>query len=355
MGMTQAILEARRKHLGASETPTVLGYGKYAGQTPDSVYWSKVGPSVERGSDAKALGNDFEPALASFAQRKLGVTFVTDPSDCFQVMLEGIGKGVLSATPDGILVNGRQRWGLEGKAVMPGNPGVDQWGEDEGSDKVPDDVLIQVQQQMAVWNLEVTFVPVLWCIGYRPEFRLYKVNRDPEFWDMCLAPRAVEWWNRHVVAQVPPGNEPMPMDVIKRLERKQGLFVPASEVVASWIETWDAVRQEKNSREKDADALLRDILGALGDAEGFQMPNGRTFRYAEQNGQRRCDLDGLKRFFETMDTFTFANDSGALMCDMSALLSNFEGMRNAMDIYNQYVTQGKCRVARITGKAKVTA
>lgn len=255
-----------------------------------------------------------------FAQRKLGVTFMADPSECFQIMLEGIGANILAATPDGILLNGTKRWGLEAKAVMHGNPTIDQWGDD-GTDKVPDNVIIQTQQQMAVWNLDVVFVPVLWCLSYRPEFRLYRVERDPELWDMCIAPRAVEWWNNHVVPQIPPGEEPIPLDVVKRMERKQGVFVPADEHTAGMIQVWDKMRQDKNACEKEADTLLREILGALGDAEGFTLSDGRQFTYREQNGQRRCDLDALKAAHP--------------------------------DIYDQFVTQGKHRTARLTGKAKV--
>ncbi len=322
MGMNAEILEARRRVLGASETPVVLGYGKYKGSTPDRVYWAKVGPSVERETDATAMGHDFEPALVAWAQRQLGVTFETDPNVCFQVMLEGIGKGILAATPDGILLNHSKRWGLEGKAIMYGNPGIDQWGEPE-TDKVPDDVIIQTQQQAAVWNLEIVFVPVLWCVGFRPEFRMYRVNRDPEFFEACVAPQAVEWWNDHIVQQIPPGDEPPPLDVIKRLERKQGVYVPADERTVALIETWDSVRQNKNQSEKDAESLLRDILARLGDAEGFSLPNGQTFKYPEQNGQRRCDLDTLQQKYP--------------------------------DAYKETVTQPKHRTARLVGKAKTVA
>jgi hypothetical protein len=321
MGMTAAILEARRKHLGASETPTILGFGKYSGQTADAVYWSKVGPPVERNTDATQMGNDFEPALAQFAQRQLGVSFLTDPSECFQVMLEGIGKGILSATPDGILLNHTKRWGLEGKAVMHGNPGIDQWGEPD-TDKVPDDVIIQTQQQMAVWNLEVTFVPVLWCVGYRPEFRMYRVERDADFWAKTIEPQAVRWWNEHVVTKIPPGEEPPSMEVIKRLERQQGLFVPADPTTHALIVTWDESRQSKNQAEKDTEGVLREILDRLGDAEGFTLMDGRQFKYCEQNGQRRCDLDVLKEKWP--------------------------------DAYEATVSQGKHRTPRIVGKVKAT-
>lgn len=320
MGMTFEILEKRRKYLGASETATILGFGKFVGQTQDSVYWSKVGPAVERDAEHLQMGNDLEPAMVAFAERKLGLAFETNPDQCFHVLLEGIGANILSATPDGIRLCGSQRYGLEGKAVMHGNPAIDQWGDD-GTDKVPDNVIIQCQQQMAVWNLEVTFVPVLWCLGYRPEFRLYRVERDPELWDMCIAPRSVEWWMNHVVPQIPPGEEPIPLDVVKRLERKQGLFVPAPEEVYGHIEAWDICRQIRIKAEKEEEAALRDALSCLGDAEGFDLPDGRKFSYREQNGARRCDLDALKEAHP--------------------------------DIYDQFVTQGKHRTARITGKAKV--
>lgn len=266
------------------------------------------------------MGNDLEPALVRFAERKLGLAFETDPEACFQVMLEGIGANILAATPDGIRLCGSQRYGLEGKAVMHGNPGVDQWGDD-GTDKVPDNVIIQTQQQMAVWNLEVVFVPVLWCLSYRPEFRLYRVERDPELWDMCIAPRAVEWWNNHVVPRIPPGDEPIPLDVVKRMERKQGVFVPASEEAYGHIEAWDICRQIRIKAEKEEESALRAALSCLGDAEGLTLPDGRVFKYAEQNGARRCDLDALKA--------------------------------GHPDIYDQFVTQGKHRTARLTGKAKV--
>ena len=360
MGMTAAILEARRKVLGASETPTILGYGKYAGQTPNSVYWSKVGPAVERNDEYLKAGNDFEPALVAFAERKLGLAFETDPSECFQVMLEGIGANILSATPDGIRMCGSQRYGLEGKAVMPGNPAIDQWGDD-GTDKVPDNVIIQCQQQMAVWNLEVTFVPVLWCLGYRPEFRLYRVERDEAMWNgweekgkWCdgLCTRAVRWWNAHIVPQIPPSDEPAPLDVIKRMERKQGLFIPADTDTFAWIDHWCDTRQDRLNAEHLEEEQLRFLLSKLGDAEGFDLPDGRKFVYREQNGARRCDLDALQRLCEALDTYTFASDDGALNCDMTALLKGFEGAQNATDIYDQIVKQGKHRTPRIVGKGK---
>ncbi len=324
MGMTAAILEARRKYLGASETAVVLGFGKYAGATPDAIYWKKVGPLVEDDTQAKQMGNDFEPALVQWAQRQLGVTFDADPERCFQVMLDGIGKGILSATPDGILLNDTKRWGLEGKAVMYGNPGIEQWGDPAiVPDKVPDDVIIQTQQQAAVWNLDVVWVPILWCVGFRPEFRLYRVERDREFFDNIVAPKAVGWWNEHVVTQIPPGDEPPSLEVIKRLERKQGLLVPADAETHALIVTWDACRQSGNQVEKDEKNVLREILSRLGDAEGFILPDGRTFKYAEQNGQRRVDIETLEMKYP--------------------------------EIYRELVTQSKHRTPRITGKSKPVA
>lgn len=326
MGMTAEILEARRSHLGASETPVVLGYGQYAGSTPDRVYWNKVGPQpLDTDTPATAMGNDLEPALVQYAQRTLGETFITDPAECFQVMLEGLGEGILSATPDGILirhVNGSaRRWGLECKAVMYGNPAIYQWGDPAAvPDKVPDDVIIQTQQQMAVWNLDVVWVPVLWCVGYRPEFRMYRVERDGELWDQAIAPQAVNWWNEHIVTRIPPGREPPPMDVVKRLERRQGYYVPADAETHALIVTWETCRQSRNQADNDGEHVLREVLSRLGDAEGFEMMDGRRFTYKEQNGQRRCDLDALKEKWP--------------------------------DAYEATVTQPTHRTPRVTGKAR---
>jgi hypothetical protein len=318
MGMTPEILERRRKYLGASETPVVLGYGTFAGQTPDKVYWDKVGPVVDCGTEATQMGNDFEPALTAWAQRRLGVAFETDPAACFQVMLEGIGKGILSATPDGILLNGTKRWGLEGKAVMAGNPGVAEWGEPE-SDKIPDSVLIQVHQQAAVWNLELVWVPVLWCIGFRPEFRMYRVVPDRALWSNVMAPKAVAWWNEHVVKRIPPGDEPPSMEVCKALPRKEGLYLPADTATCAAVSAWETCRQNRLDAEKNEDILLREVLSRLGDAEGFTIAGGQLFTYAEQNGQRRVDLAALERDYP--------------------------------DIYRQLVSQSKHRTPRIVGKA----
>ncbi len=319
MGMNAEILEARRKHLGASETPVVLGYGRYAGQTQDAVYWRKVGPVIDQDSEAKNMGNAFEPALVTWAQHQLGVSFDTDPNICFQVMLDGIGKGILSATPDGILLNTTKRWGLEGKAVMHGNPGTDQWGE-PGTDKVPDDVILQVQQQAAVWNLDVVWVPVLWCVGFRPEFRMYRVDRDQPFFDQIIAPRAVQWWNEHILTQIPPGEEPPALEVIKAMERKQGLYVPADAETQALIVSWYECRKNRIAVEKNEEMALREVLSRLGEAEGFSLIDGRTLKYAEQNGQRRCDLDTLEQKYP--------------------------------EVYKELVTQPKHRTPWLVGKAK---
>ena len=142
------------------------------------------------------------------------------------------------------------------------------------------------------------------------------------------------------------------MEVIKRLERKQGLFIPADGTTMGMIEVWDKIRQDTNSIDKEAGLLLRDILSRLGDAEGFDLGDGRKFKYAEQNGQRRCDLDALQRFFEAIDSCTYLPDGGGPMCDMNLLLEGYGSVLKAMDVYRTLVTQGTHRTPRIVGKAK---
>ena len=318
MGMTAEILKVRRKHLGASETPVVLGMSPFAGATPDRVYWDKCGPEVDRDAPHLRMGNDLEPALIGWAEREIGVSFETDPNICWGVLAAGIGTGILAATPDGIYARNSDRFGVEGKAVMRGNPDEDSWG-DEGTDHVPYNVLIQVQQQMAVHRLEMVYVPVLWCIGFRPEFRMYTVPRDESLWGEIATP-ATKWWCEHVQTRIPPGDEPPPLHVLRAIQRRDGEMIDADDGQAFLVASWDEHRKARIEAEKVECDLLAKVLAELGDAEGMSLPDGRRFTYREQNGPRKCDLDALQA--------------------------------RAPGIYDEIVTQPSHRTARLTGKAK---
>ena len=82
----QQWLEARRESVGASEVAALLGLHKY--QTPYQLYDSKVGPVVEKKSDAITMGQMFEPHIYAIWQSKMRDTTDGDWSffECSHVL-----------------------------------------------------------------------------------------------------------------------------------------------------------------------------------------------------------------------------------------------------------------------------
>lgn len=304
MPITETQRELRKKHLGSSDAPAILGLSRF--RNAADVYWSKRADADTEDVESLAMrtGNRLERALLTFASEETGVRF---RSNQFRVS-RGEDGGVLAANLDGLAENRSEA--VECKYV--GAQWADLWGP-EGSDHVPDDVQVQCQHQMYVAQLERVWVAVAMA-GYSLQWRLYCVQRHEDLIKQIVE-RELEFWNQHIVPGIPPAGGELPsMDVLRALRREPGRIVTLNEQALKAWESLEEARVKVRLAEQERDARQREVLTLLGDAEIGQLPDGRRITYLEQRATPRVDLKRLRA--------------------------------DHPDLYEQIVTENTCRVLR---------
>lgn len=267
MPITAEQREARRDHLGASDMPAILGVDPW--RTAGDVYLSKVHDLADiDGREPIELGNDFEGPLVRWAARELGVEIRENVS-------------IVSGEDPLFAAN------LDARAADPGVPlGVEakfsgdgeDWGE-EGTDQVPERVIVQGQTQMFCGELEVTWVPVLTVRFGRPKRLLYQVTRNEPLIEI-IREEGRRFWEECVLPQMPPIDRLPSIETLKRVRRLEGevVYVPEELVLE-----WDEIRQRRLDDKKAEEKALAKVLANLGDAEiGDFGDAARWFTYREQ-------------------------------------------------------------------------
>ena len=276
----------RQKHLGSSDLPVILGVSPYS-RTPNDVYWDKVGPLLDdKPTAAMQMGNYLEDVLVQFVRDRLGQDIIITPEQLHFIAKEGPGAGVFAANLDGLLPD--RSAAVEAKYVNAYY--ANDYGE-EGTDQVPDHVLVQVQHQMYCANLPATYVAVA-VSGFSLELRLYRVKRDEEL-IRSIVECGMMWWNDHVVAQVPPEDTP-PMNVLVNMARTPEKSVALDAATAELIDRYDELKAAGKEAETQMKQLQAKILAALGDAEVGLLEDGRSVSY-RQASRRGFDAKSLER------------------------------------------------------------
>ncbi len=258
--------QRRQKHLGSSDLPIIMGLYPYA-TTPNDVYWSKVAPLPEDdGPDYLTVGNYMEKVLIQFAADELRQGVI---QDTYHVA----DNPLFAANLDGLLAD--RSAAVECKYC---NAEFAQGYGDEGSDQVPDHVLIQCQHQMYCAGLNRVYVAVAMA-GYSLSLRLFHVDRDPEIIQM-IVDFGSKWWEDHVVAQVPP-DEVTPMYVLNARKRVPLGAVDLEADLIELIDQFEALKAQGKDTESQAEQLKARIIDALGDAEIGHLPDGRMLTYQQ--------------------------------------------------------------------------
>ena len=227
--------------------PAVLGVSPYMSRF--ELYVDKTAGLPEKTGSHLDTGNRLETALLRFCSEQIGQQVT------IKNRLRVHENGFMHANLDGLVVGKRE--GIECKTVQFGD--VEQWGE-EGTNQIPDHVQAQAQHQMYVAELDLVWVPVLMP---RYEWRIYKVERHDKLIE-TIVDREREFWHNHVLAQVPPNEEPS-LEALKYLRR-----VPEkiATVPAELVAEWEAAKSAATESKKAAEEAQRKLLAALGDAEG---------------------------------------------------------------------------------------
>ena len=276
MPITDYQRKKRKDHIGASDSPAILGLTPQW-RTAYDVYIEKTMElSRMDENDAIKIGNLAERGMLDWAAAELNAEIVKNQ---YRVAKDGPGAGIMAANCDALLPNLDAVLEAKTSGVLWPTPDKDQWG-DSGTDLVPDHVTVQVHHQMLCAGARRAFVAALiGGIG----LRLYEIARNDALID-AIAEQIAEFWQNHVQVRVPPSLESYPsVEILKRIQRVPEKVVTldseiAAPVVARW-EMWTKFRLAAEKAEKQSKAAS---LALLGDAEGGMLPDGRMLTYMEQ-------------------------------------------------------------------------
>ncbi len=286
MPITPQQREARRKHLGGSDLPAlVLGPAHRLYE----VWASKVYETDDISNAAMDAGNILEAPVLDWAEQQLGRI----RRNC-HVAIAGCP---LATNIDGLIEENGEP--VEGKTTGIVGPVYEEWGDD-GSDQVPDRVMVQCHGHMIVTGADVCHVPVL--IGGRG-FLMFHVERCPSLCDV-ITTLAARFWTNHVETATPPDaawdalSSPS-LDILKRIKRVPGKLVAPNMALVKRYETAKGFKSMATAMEK---ATKAELIASLGDAEGALLPDGRMVRYMQRTVKEHVRKASTSRKLEIVKT-----------------------------------------------------
>ena len=273
--ITELQRDRRRQHLGSSDAPALVidpttNRPLSPWRTPSDVYAEKVFEVADEPTPAKATGNRMEAAILAFAAERLGKPI--NLSNRFRVDNNGTG-GVLACNVDAWL--GEPGLAIvEAKYVGPNS--TSEWGED-GSDQVPDHVLVQVQHQLYVTCAGVCHVAAAVAGFAGIDWRIYPIEPRQRLME-AIVEQEMRFWRDHVITRTPPDSYAPALTVLKQLRREPAKSVTIDPAI---VEAWLAAKGTASVASKNADQAQAALLEALGDAEAGDLPDGRRITYLE--------------------------------------------------------------------------
>jgi putative phage-type endonuclease len=254
---------ARSTGIGASEAAAACGRSTY--ETPLHVYARKIGELAEtRDNEAMYWGRVLEPLVLTRFVQQAGLVIEDAPCPMFR----SDSRVFQLATPDAILADGTL---VEIKTTNWRR--AKQIG-DEGSDAIPDEWLMQCQQQMAVVGADLVHVAVL--IDGR-NLWTGRVERND-----ALIGRMTEiegdLWGRVETRRPPEPNweHGATRDLVRSIHSGvvDGKVVDlAEDIAAAWRRQKDLAESIK-SLEDEREALRSRVMFAMGDAAVGCAPDG---------------------------------------------------------------------------------
>lgn len=270
-----AWLEGRRKGIGSSDAPAVLGLSPWACAL--DVYAAKVDGTSLGMTPALEWGHRLEPAIAGAIIDRTGWK-IAKPNAC-----KHREHDFILANPDRVRLDWDGSSAPNELIEIKTTSRDEGWGEPE-TDEIPQHYWAQVQHQLAVFNSthesEVCWVFVL--VAGR-DFRRYRVPRDPGYLDVVIDTYRDFW--RCVETRTPPEpdwSNPATVEAVLRLHKPTaGKAVALDPAAVSLIDRYEALGQEISLATKERDLVKAQVVAAMGDAETGDIGDGRSVRRRE--------------------------------------------------------------------------
>ncbi len=242
-------LNLRKQSIGGSDVAAAIGASRWS--TPFKIWAEKTGRLERTASNAEAMywGCVMEPILRTEFAKRTGFV-VKEVNSIFA----SIQHEFLTANIDGYveLPTGEHAV-LELKTA-----GL--YSESDWADGLPIEYYLQTQHYLLVTGLQKAFVAVL--IGGN-QFKYLEVERDEEVISTIVT-LSVEFWNKHMVTDVPPAVNSNDNEILSRLyPRSQASTVEFSEDMQEVFEQYEAAKllidQGKKAKE-EAEAKIKASL-----------------------------------------------------------------------------------------------
>ena len=277
MAITELQRTKRQQTLGASDIATIFGANPW--KTPADLWLEKTGrveaPDV---GEAAEIGDALEAGIRPLAERRLGARLVK-PTGTF--IHE---NGIMSANVD-LMVGKAQRGSPIVEIKTTGK--AEEWADGE----IPARVLIQVCAQMCCSGSTAVHIAALLArFGLSLEMRHVEADQDTRDLMAIIEERAVDWWDRHVVADTPPEGVPT-MEYLTKRVRQSGKVVSIPTDIVTRYQAAKAAEKQASDQAEEAKAAL---VAALADADAGETTNGITVKYTEVSS-KRLDGDAIKK------------------------------------------------------------
>lgn len=273
MGGREQWLAERRTGLGGTDVGAILGLSPY--RTPVDVWMEKTGRAAgddlaERRRDVR-FGLYVEAFVAAEYTRETGRQVQRYTAMLRHPTAPLLGNVDRLVVPDGAKVAShkgviRAQRGLEVKTANTFAAfDSEAWGA-AGTDQVPPHYLVQTATYMALTQLGVWDLAVMFGNGGRDDdLRIYTVRRDRELEREVIA-RSSEWWQRHVVGDVAP--EPRTEADLRALfPRSAPRRVDASRELIEDLTELARLRLQRKTLEAAEEALELRVKAAIGDGD----------------------------------------------------------------------------------------
>lgn len=267
--------EARRNGIGASEVAAILGLSPF--QTPLSVYRVKMGVPNEIPEDLAYFGHALEAPIAQWIRDKHPKVGMVGAG----ISARSVEWPWLTATPDRMAAN----------TIIPIEIKTSSaYSKDKWADGVPLYYQTQVQTQLAVLGAPFGWLAVLHG-GNSPE--LYRVERDEGFIQDHLIPKTRDFWEQHVLAQVPP--EPStPAEAVELWPGDPDVSVEGGEALYELWGAYGLMQAEQIEVTERLDAIKLELQKAMQDATTLTYQGQTLFTWKPRAGSRRLDTTALK-------------------------------------------------------------
>ena len=273
-------LEARKKGIGSSDAPAVIGISEY--RTRLDVYLDKVdeAPPVED-NDAMFWGRTLEEVIANVYAERTGHKIRR------RGQVTSKDHKWMQANLDRLIVGDPRGVGaLEIKTA--GSYMAGEWGE-AGTDQVPPAVYAQVAHQLGVTGYTWARVAVL--IGGR-DFRIYDIPRDEDVINSLIEIER-QFWIEHVEARVPP--EPQTKaDIDKRWPIDNGELAFATAEIQDAVDRLNTVKTRIGVLSFEKEALENDVKKSMREASQLIGLDGQTLATWKTQESKRLDEKAVK-------------------------------------------------------------